>query len=80
MVNQGPGPRDDGGGWCCMCGVWKTEQNRLERCPVSHAQMRALSGSPSGLTHLWAFGIHDRAMKIWEQDAPIRQRLAHDPI
>jgi len=66
------GPRDDGVGWCCMCGVERSEGNGMEECPVSRAQM----STEHGLSHLWAFGIHERAMRIWEQDAPIRARLA----
>jgi hypothetical protein len=65
------GPREDGGGWCCMCGVHHTEENGLEECRVSHEWM-----SPSkGLSHLWAYGTHERAMRIWERDAEIRKRL-----
>lgn len=51
--------------WCCVCGVHQTEENKLERCPVSHREMSAMGGE--GLTHLWAFGIFEQAMKIWER-------------
>lgn len=77
MVNQGPGPRDDNGGWCCMCGAWRTADNPSEKCPVSAEMMKPARG----LTHLWAYGKHKRALEIWEQDAPIRARLlAHDSL
>jgi hypothetical protein len=55
-----------------MCGVDRTEANGMEECPVSRAQM----ATEHGLSHLWAFGTHERAMRIWEQDEPIRRRLA----
>ena len=68
------GPRSDGGGWCCMCGAWHTDENGLERCPVSHRQMQAMGGE--GLSHLWAYGVHERAMTVWERDAKWRGRRA----
>lgn len=64
------GPRDDGGRWCCSCGVWDNGQNGLEECPVSRVRM----GTERGLSHLWAYGIHKRAMEVWESDANIRAR------
>lgn len=55
-----------------MCGVHLTETNGREECPVSKAQM----ATRKGLSHLWAYGTHERAMRIWKQDAEIRDRLA----
>ena len=65
------GPRDDGVAWCCMCGVEHTEANGLEECPVSREWMTPARG----LSHLWAYGTHERAMRIWERDAGIRKQL-----
>ena len=47
---EGRGPRDDGY-WCCACGVWETDENGLETCPVSRAQMQALTPQAKGLSH-----------------------------
>jgi len=58
-----------------MCGVWHTDENGLERCPVSHAQMQAMAHPTDGLTHLWARGTFQRALNIWDRDAEIRLKL-----
>ena len=68
------GPREDGL-WCCACGIWRTEDNGMKLCPVSHAQMQAMTSPAEGLSHLWAHGSFERAMRIWERDAPIREAL-----
>jgi hypothetical protein len=70
------GPCTDGGPWCAACGTWRTEANGLERCPVSHAQMQAMAHATEGLSHLGAYGIHERAMCIWDADAEWRARLS----
>ncbi len=62
------GPRGNGE-WCCSCGVWKTARNGMEECPVSAVRMGG-----KGLSHLWARGIFERAMRIWQDDANIRAR------
>jgi hypothetical protein len=69
------GLRYDGGAWCCSCGVWKNENNGMERCSVSHARMQAMGGHLEGLSHLWAYGVHDRALSVWSKDANVRARL-----
>lgn len=69
MAGSGPRMR---GEWCCMCGTWKTKDNGIEECPVSRERMKL----KRGLSHLWATGQHQRAMKVWEADANIRARLA----
>lgn len=71
------GPRQDGP-WCCMCGVWRTDDNGLERCPVSHLQMTEMGAN--GLSHLWAYSSHPRAMKIWDSDARFREQLAQGAV
>lgn len=67
------GPREDGR-WCCACGVHYREEIGMETCPASAVRMHALGGK--GLTHLWANGTFERALKIWNDDAYIRARLA----
>ena len=69
------GPRIQGY-WCCSCGVWRTDDNGLERCPVSHVRLQPRGGE--GLSHLWAGWNHAAAMKIWERDADIRAGLTSD--
>jgi len=29
-----------------------------------------------GLSHLWAYGVHERAITVWERDAKWRGRRA----
>lgn len=56
--------------WCVSCG--KIEPPGLgETCPVSAEKM----APHPGLTHLIAFGVFDRAARLWRADAEIRERL-----
>ena len=79
MSEQTPGQRGSGprstGKWCCACGAWGTEDNGLEECPVSTARMKAM-GAEKGLSHIWAYGVFERALTIWHDDANARHRLA----
>jgi hypothetical protein len=70
------GPRNDNGAWCVYCGIHHTSENGLEVCPADDLRNKDRAHPMRrGMTHLWAYGQHNRAMSIWKDYEKYRAQV-----
>jgi hypothetical protein len=59
--------------WCCQCG--QVNPKPLEVCPVSEYEMSHMKPPGKGLTHLLAYSVHPKAVRIFERLADTRAEM-----